>query len=370
MAKTRIGLDIGSSGVRVAEVTQSDRPSVLRIAEVGLPDEAVEHGEVRRPDVVAEAIRRVMSAAGISEREVYTGIANPRVVVREVSLPWLPEKELRESLPFQAQDFIPMPIEQAVIDCSLAGEHDEEGRRMQRLLLVAAAREPLMAQLDAIVEADLVPVGVDVSAFAAVRATLAGGSDEGEVLVDVGEGLTTVTLHRGPQVRLVRILELGRSDVREAVAADLGVGEESLPDVLRRLSHEPDNLQELDRVREAALDGARPLVDEIASTIEFSVRQVDDLEVRRILLTGGQSQMAGLLDGLGARFGLPVDHARVVGRFKARVGKEHRAEVEMGRRFLVAIGLAMPDASPRRRQQEPASRAPRGRLRRRGGDHR
>ena len=68
------------------------------------------------------------------------GVGNQRVVVREIALPWLPEKELRASLGFQVQEFIPMPVDDAVLDFDPIGEFEQDGRRMLRLLLVAAQR--------------------------------------------------------------------------------------------------------------------------------------------------------------------------------------------------------------------------------------
>ena len=119
MAKTRIGLDIGSTAVRIAEVQQGDRPSVLRLGQVPLPLGAVEAGEVQRPDQVGAALERLTEVSGIKGREVHMGMANAKVVAREISLPWLPEKELRSALGFQVQEFIPMPPEDAIMDFEL-----------------------------------------------------------------------------------------------------------------------------------------------------------------------------------------------------------------------------------------------------------
>ena len=74
----------------------------------------------------------------MKDQQVFLGVGNQRVVVREVSLPWLPEKELRDSLGFQVQEFIPMAADDAVLDFDPLGEMDQGGRRMQRILLVAA----------------------------------------------------------------------------------------------------------------------------------------------------------------------------------------------------------------------------------------
>ena len=132
MAKIRIGLDIGTTAVRAAELQGGDAPVVVRAAQVPLAEGAVEAGEIRQPDLVTEALRELWDRGGFKSRQVYMGVGNQRVVVREVALPWLPEKELRASLGFQAQEFIPMPVEEAVLDFDPLEEFEQEGRRMLR----------------------------------------------------------------------------------------------------------------------------------------------------------------------------------------------------------------------------------------------
>ena len=139
MAKGRIGLDIGSTAVRAVELVGAPL-AVVRASQVALPPGAVESGEVRDPAAVSEALRRLWSEGGFKGREVWLGVGNQRVVVREIALPYLPEKELRASLGFQVQEFIPMPVEDAVLDYDPIGEFEQEDRRMLRMLLVAAQR--------------------------------------------------------------------------------------------------------------------------------------------------------------------------------------------------------------------------------------
>ena len=103
MAKGRIGLDIGSTAVRAVELTGGDPPNVIKAAQVPLPGGAVENGEVKEPQVVTEGLRELWERGGFKAKRVYMGVGNQRVVVREIALPFLPEKELRASLGFQVQ---------------------------------------------------------------------------------------------------------------------------------------------------------------------------------------------------------------------------------------------------------------------------
>jgi type IV pilus assembly protein PilM len=124
VAKGCIGLDIGSTAVRAVELTGSDPPSVVKAAQVPLPQGAVENGEVKDPQAVAEALRELWERGGFKAKRVFMGVGNQRVVVREIALPFLPEKELRASLGFQVQEFIPMPVDEAVLDYDPIGEFE------------------------------------------------------------------------------------------------------------------------------------------------------------------------------------------------------------------------------------------------------
>ncbi len=112
-----VGLDIGSSAVRAAEVT-SDGGSgrVSRFAQVGLPAGAVVEGEVRDQAVVASAIKRLWSEGGFAKRDVVVGISSQRSMVRQVEMPKMNPNELRSALRYEMGDLLPIPVEQAVFD--------------------------------------------------------------------------------------------------------------------------------------------------------------------------------------------------------------------------------------------------------------
>src|SRR5206468_11846661 len=171
MAQIRVGVDIGSTGVRAAELSmRSVPPQLVRVAQVPIPEGAVGSGEVRDQGPVADALRELWKRGRCRSREVILGVANQRVVVREVSLPWLTDKELRESLPFQVQEFVPIPVEEAVLDFHILEEFEREERRMVRILLVAAQKTMIQQIVAAAELAKLRPAGLDLVPFAIVRA--------------------------------------------------------------------------------------------------------------------------------------------------------------------------------------------------------
>src|SRR5437773_9916976 len=116
MAERVLGLDIGTSAVRVVEVVLSSPPAVSRVGEVPLPLGAVRDGEVIDAAAVGAAISELWRQTGLRSRDVRVGLTGSRVVVRVVDLPAMPDDELAGAVRFSAADHIPIPLDEAVLD--------------------------------------------------------------------------------------------------------------------------------------------------------------------------------------------------------------------------------------------------------------
>jgi type IV pilus assembly protein PilM len=346
MARGRIGLDIGSTAVRAAELSGGESPVVVRAAQVPLPPTAVENGEVRDPDAVAEALRELWQRGGFKVRQVWMGVGNQRVVVREIALPWLPEKELRQSLNLQVQEFIPMSADEAVLDYDVQGEFEQEGRRMLRLLLVAAQRVMVDQLVAAALTAKLEPMGLDLVPFAIVRAIGSGdgGMDldvEGdEAVVDIGSQVTNIVVHDRGTTRFVRVLPSGGRDVTLAIARAAGV-DDDIAETLKRgeaIEGGPD----LEQTRTIALQRASQFVDEIRSSLEFYTAQSQGTAIARLLISGGGSKLDGLLDLMRKKIPTQVERGSVFKRIPSQLSLSPEALAEAEPVLTVATGLAIP----------------------------
>jgi type IV pilus assembly protein PilM len=346
MAKGRIGLDIGSTAVRAAEIAGGDDASVVRAAQVPLPPGVVENGEVRDPSAVAESLRELWQRGGFKGRQVYMGVGNQRVVVREIALPWLPEKELRASLGLQVQEFIPMSVDEAVLDYDPVGEFEHEERRMLRMLLVAAQRAMVDVAIESVTMARLEPVGLDLIPFALVRAigTVTEGMDleeaGDEAIVDIGAHVTNIVVHGRGTTRFVRILPSGGRDVTMAIARATGV-EDDVAERLKRGEAVPDAPTPED-ARPVAMQRAGAFVDELRSSLEFYTAQTPGARIERVLISGGGSKLNGLLELLRGRIPVTVERGAVFQRVSSKLSLSEEALGEAEPVLTVAVGLAIP----------------------------
>ena len=351
MASQVIGLDVGTNAVRAVELSLGrGLPVVRRMAQVALPSGAVVAGEVVDPPAVAAALKRLWKDGGFRKRSVVVGVANQRVVARMAELPALPDDELRSSLPYQVQDLIPIPVDEAQLDFQVIERTvGESGEEHLRVMLVAAHRDMLRSLLAALEGADLKADGIDVVPFALIRALydpsawLASDEPVGreEVIVGVGAGVTNVVVHDAGIPRFVRSLPTAGLAVTEAVAAHLGVATE-VAEGLKRGYVEGGTETERDDLRMLAGEAVDPLVTEIAGSLDFHLAHNDEGGLRRIVVAGGGGRLVQLRTGLSEALGVEVVEA------------DSFAQVELGRTglgddvsransdlFTVAIGLAL-----------------------------
>jgi type IV pilus assembly protein PilM len=347
VARTRIGLDIGSTAVRAAELTEGTSPAVVRAAQVPLQPGAVENGEVKEADAVAEGLRELWTRGGFKSRRVYMGVGNQRVVVREIALPSMPEKELRQSLGFQVQEFIPMPVEEAVLDFHVIEETEIDGRQMLRLLLVAAQKAMVDTLVASATAAKLEPLGLDLVPFALVRAVgkVSAGMDleerGGEAIVDVGAHVTNIVVHSAGETRFVRILPSGGRDVTNAIARTLSIDEEAA-ERLKRGEAVEDAGDTIEKAMEVSLQRATQFVDEIRSSLEFYTAQTQGARIDRLLISGGGSKLQGLLEIVRQRIPVAVEQGRVFDHITSQLSLSPGAQAEAEPVLATAVGLAIP----------------------------
>src|SRR5215216_4408615 len=118
MAKRIVGLDLGFDRIRAVEVRNADksRPVVTKAASIAVPSGAIVSGEVREIHTVAAAIKKLWATGGFSSKDVVIGVGNQRVLARELAVPKMGLTQIREALPFQVQDMLPVPVADALLD--------------------------------------------------------------------------------------------------------------------------------------------------------------------------------------------------------------------------------------------------------------
>ncbi len=292
----------------------------------------------------AQAIAQLWRRTKLRAKEAIVGIANQRVVVRQVDLPFLEEREFRTALRFQAADYIPMPVDEAQLDFIVLADYVTDNQEhMMRVLLVAAATEMVESFVDTVSAAGVDPVGVDLIPFAIARAVSpvargesgVGGS---EAIVDVGAGITNIVVHHNGEPRFVRILLVGGDDATTSIAELQDVTFEEAEALKFDLSTGVGS-DEVKRILRLQVDA---LVEEIRGSLDYYLSQEDSEPIVSILLTGGGSLTPGLAERMEETFRTPIVRAAPlaeVNAAKSGLTEEQIAQVQPV--SAAAIGLAL-----------------------------
>ena len=318
MARRLIGLDIGTNAVRVVELEPGETPTVTSFGQVALPLDTMREGEVVDRAAVTAAIQRLWKELSLRKGEVRVGVASPRVLVRTLDLPVMSEVDLAGALRFQAQELIPIPYEEAVLDFQVleqlpmpdVGPDGTQPQQMQRILLAAAHREMVANLVGAVQNAGLTVTAVDLVPLALIRAIGRRVSDNGsgaEAIVSIGGGVTVVVVHEAGLPRFVRVLGLAGRSVTEAIARDLGIPFDQAEALKRQTGQVPDEVA--DRARAAMARPVSDLVEQIRGSLDYYRGQPGATRLLQVTLTGGGSLLPGIAPQLRDLVGLPVEPA-------------------------------------------------------------
>ena len=335
-SKSIVGVDIEPGYVAAVEGSEG-RLSLERAVYAPLPGGAVRDGEVVDVESVASALRDLFAEHKLPRR-VRLGVANQRIVMRTVDLPPLQDqKEIASAIRFQAQDHIPMPLDQAVLEHQQLGLIETPDGTRMRVVLVAARRDMVERLVDAATRAGLRPQGVDLSAFAMIRALHRRGSARTVGYVSVG-GITNVAIASGTTCVFTRAIAYGIESIAAELAERRGLTLEHAHQWLRHVGLDsPIDDVEGDReivldTRSVLTDGVRRLGAEIRNTVDFHLMQDGSAGVEQVVLTGPAVAITGLADQLGEGIGLPVE----LGRIPDTAVASGEAD-----RFAVAAGLTV-----------------------------
>jgi type IV pilus assembly protein PilM len=332
MAERVLGLDVGTTAVRIVEVA-FDRPGgrgrpgrvpvVTRVGEVPLPPGAVRDGEVADPAAVGAAIAELWRQTGLRNREVRVGLTGARVVVRVIDMPAMPDEDMAGAVRFSAADHIPIPLEEAVLDHAVlesAPPGEPGSPPMVRVLVAAAHRSTLDGLLAAVAAGGAKAVAVDLVPFALVRTLHAppaapepAESEDGsippppppaEAIVSVGAALTTVVVHEAGRPKFVRTVQAGGDMLTSAIAADLGIELDAAEAAKRDASD--SRAARIVELRLAAILG------EIQSGLAYWMAQ-SERPLQRVVLTGGGARAGDIAGRLALLVGVPVEWGVVQG---------------------------------------------------------
>ena len=351
--KRLVGLKVGASQIAAARVENNGSAELVQFARQEIEPGIVVGGELREPDVLAEILRAFFKTHKLPQRNVRLGIANNRIGVRTLEIVGIDDpKQLENAIRFRAQEALPIQIEEAVLDYQILGESkNEEGQTVKRVLLVVAYRELVDRYVTACRKAGIELVGIDLEAFALLRAMAAPRGeqlpgDAALVVVAVGHDRSTFAVSDGRVCEFTRVLDWGGSALNVALARALDLVPSEVEPIKKSLDLDattpPAGVppEKFDVVKDAVRRQIQSFARELVSSLQFYQNQPGSLGIGEIVLTGGTAHLPGLAEDLQRLIGVSVRVGDPLAR--VRVGKKLEASEQIGS-LAIAIGLGIED---------------------------
>ena len=381
MARLTVGLDIGTSAVRAAELdTSKSTPVLMTYGQVGLPPGSLVDCEIRDVTAVAEAIQKLWKNGQFTGSSVIVGIAGLRAITREIDLPYVPDDEVDSAVRFQSEEVIPFPPDQTILSSQVLADYtNDEGAKMRRVLVAAAHVDLVDGVIEAVERAGLTVDGVDLISSALVRSIGGSGTigtdpadsvrdgtpvsgDQPEAIVSIGAGLTVVVVHQSGRPQFVRTIGSGGNATTAAVSASLDVPIVDAETIKYRFGEDSAQIQAAERVAQPSM---LELVDEIRNSIQYFASLPNRLPVSRILVTGGGSELHGLVPMLEAQVRIPVTTGSPLDRVdvsKLDLAPEQAAEVAPVLATPIGLALNEPDKAVKKFNLLPPAVAQKARM--------
>ena len=330
--------------MRAAEIdTSKSTPVLLTYGQVGLPPGSLVDGEIRDSTSVAEAIEKLWKNGQFTKSSVIVGIAGLRAITREIDLPFVPDDEVESAVRFHSEEVIPFPPEQTLLSSQILSDYtNDEGAKMRRVLVAAAHVDLVNGVIETVERAGLSVEGVDLTSSALVRAIGDhDGSDQPEAIVSIGAGLSVVVVHQNGRPQFVRTIGSGGNITTAAISASLDIPIMDAEALKYRLGEDSHQVQAAERIAQTSM---LELVDEIRNSIQYFASLPGRLPVSQVLVTGGGSELFGLLDMLESQVRIPVHIRSSLERVDiSKLGLSQEQMDTVAPVLSSPIGLALPE---------------------------
>jgi type IV pilus assembly protein PilM len=331
------GLDIGTTAVRLVELHGSGPvKSLVRYAYVPVDSKVVLSDSKADQQRLAQVVRELIDQSRVSTRNVAVGIPSQKVFTAVVDFDRLPQKELAQAIRYQADSLIPTPVDKSKLDWAVIGDSPKDKTKAE-ILLSSVENSFVEQRLDL-----LESIGLDVIAFepdnlAIARALIAQDSPTPQMVVDIGSKSTDMVVTMNGAPRLTRSIPTGAEAIIRSAAQNLNIDDQQARQFVFKFGMGRDKLE--GRIYDAIIGTVDLLTGEIDKSIKFFHSRYTDMNVSRIIVTGGASALPEFPLYVANKFGVEVE----IGNAWRNVSFAPERQNELlavSNHFGVAAGLA------------------------------
>jgi type IV pilus assembly protein PilM len=348
-SKEVVGVDIGTSSVKLVELKESSKGFQLENFAIGpIPSQAIVDGAIMDAGAIVDSLQSLIGEYKIRRKQASMGLSGHSVIVKKISLPEMSEEELEESIHWEAEQYIPFDIDDVNLDFQILDTTDAHEEGKMDVLLVAVKKDKIDDYTSVLIQAGLSPVIVDLDAFALQNAydiNYEVVPDKNIALVNVGAGSMNINVLRNGMSTFTRDISVGGNQYIEAIQKELHVSHE---DAERLTIGETLPEADSEAVRSVMNSVSENLAVEIQRSFDFFRATSTDQDIGTVILSGGCARISALDDFLKARLNTDVEISNPFQNIQVNERKfDPQYITESGPLAAVAVGLALRKAGDR-----------------------
>ncbi len=340
-AKNLVGIDIGSSAVKVVGLEKSNGKLLLKaIGREVLPEDTIVDGAIMSKLPLAESLNKIFTEQRIRNSRIATSISGHSVIVKKVALPMLSSAELEESIQWEAEQYIPFDLAEVNVDYQVLREVPDEQKL--EVILVAAKKEKIADYCSVVSMTGKTPSVVDIDAFALLNAYEVNYEPEEDsivALLNIGASSMIMNIVRGTEFLFTRDIATGGEQYTEFLQRDLGIDRDEAEEY-KQMIDVPFEME--DQVRSVLRSVSENMALEIEKTLEYFKTTTYSKDIESLYICGGASKTEGLQEYLSETLQFPVEILDPFRKVEVNGAGDLLDDAEhSGADFAVAVGLAM-----------------------------
>lgn len=337
--KSMLGLDIGSHTIKLVEISQDNSgPSLLSAGAVATPPKALQSSVPADTEAIAVTVKKLVKDLAATTTDVNIALPESQVFTRIISVPQLSTRELTSAIKWEAEQYVPLPLDQVSVDFSILRDSRETGKNTMDVLLVACPKTLVEKYISILSMSGLTPVAMETEIIATSRALARSVPTSRHIMVvSLGAQTTDVAILRDGKLSFVRSIAAGGEAISRALAQGFGF-ELSQAEAYKRTYG-----VEADKLEGKILAAIKPILDtivgELSRALTFYAEKYPEDKIATLLISGGTARLPGLVVYLAQSLNIEVQLANPFVGLK-RNPAFRTLETE-GVVYTVAIGLAL-----------------------------
>ncbi len=331
-------LDIGTNAVRVVQLAPagSDGWNLVHFGYAPLDEKIAAASSPEAMRKLGEVIMTAVGQSGIKTKNVVIGLPSSKTFTTVIEVPVMPENELRNTIKYQVDQYIPMAVNEAKVDWALLGTslHDP---KMQEVLIASTANTYAEERLEFVESLGLNVIAAEPDPLAMIRSLLPSGVADARLIIDVGEQSTDLAITFGDAPRLVRTIPTGLKSLIKAAVQNLSVQEDQARQFILKFGLAPDRLEgQVYRAIEGVLDN---FAVELVKSVKFFQTRYPNNPVVGSMLSGYAAVVPGFAEYVSSKTGIQAAMANPWQRVTVAQSDQQQL-MPVASQYATAVGLA------------------------------